>query len=130
MPKMGEIYRVVNKERQAEYKKRFSEDSTYFSIFIENEHGDEETTLLLTDKELSTLRVAHFPVAMTENLVLGRVYTVIVDNKVIYIIKLLKEDNTEYIVQVKQRLIVKARERANKHPETTPKKGWLQDIMD
>ena len=130
MPRMGEIYRVINKERENNSKKRFREDVNYFSIFVEDETGKNESTILLTDKELSSLRVAQFPENIFKELVLGRFYTIIVNNRIIRIIKLKKEDNTEYIVQMSNKLIKKAHYRADKHPESAPKKGWLQDLID
>lgn len=130
MPKMGELYRVVNKEREANLKNHYSEDSTYYSLFIEDESGKGEKTILLTDKEVDGLSIVALPEIFTSHMVLGRAYTMLVGKRVSQLIRLKREDGTEFTAQLSKRLILKCINRANKHPESLPKKGWLQDLMD
>lgn len=130
MPKMGELYRVVNKERQEDLKKRYSEDSTYFSLFIEDETGDDEQTILLTDKEVDKLSRVRLPEVLVNDMVLGRCYTVVIGKRVSQFIRLKKEDGSEFVAQLSQRLVTKCLNRAKAHEQSVPKKTWLQDMMD
>lgn len=130
MPKMGELYRVVNKEREENLKKRYAEDSTYFSLFIEDESGNGEETLLLTDKEVSKLSRVALPEIMYSHMVLGRCYTVMIGKRVSQLMRIKDEAGEEHTVQLSQRLILKCIKRAKAHEKSTPKKTWLQDMMD
>lgn len=132
MPKMGEVCRVINKERQENYKKRFGEDSTYFSIYIEDDTGDKEDTILLTDKEFFSLRRIQVSPTLKKDMVNGRLYNLIIGKRTVTFVKLYNEGQASepYVVQIKSKLIEKAIKRGNNHPNTTPKKSWLQDALD
>jgi hypothetical protein len=130
MPKMGELYRVVNEERKENLKKRYAEDSTYFSLFIEDESGEGEVTLLLTDKEVAKLSRVALPEIMYSHMVLGRCYTIMTGKRVSQLVRIKGETGDEYTVQMSQRLILKCIARAKAHEKSTPKKTWLQDMMD
>ena len=130
MPKMGELYRVVNREREEELKKRYAEDSTYYSLFIEDESGDEEATILLTDKEVNKLSRVVLPELFTCRMVLGRCYTIMIGKRVTQLLRIKNELGDEYTVQITERILNKGLSRAKAHEKSLPKKGWLQDIMD
>lgn len=130
MPKMGELYKVANKEREENNKQRCSEDTFYYSLFIEDMSGDVERTILLTDKEVAKLSPVYLPEQFEKQLVLGRVYTLRTGKKEFNIVRLKGLQGAEDVVSMPSRLIAKALDRAAKHPETTPKKTWLQDMLD
>ena len=130
MPKMGDLYRVVNKEREEDLKKRYSEDSTYYSLYIEDESGDGEETMLMTDKEVEGLSIVALPEVFTSHMVMGRCYTVLIGKRVSQFIRIKKEDSSEVTVQMSERLILKCIKRAKAHDKSVPKKSWIQDMMD
>lgn len=130
MPKMGELYRVVNKERTEDLKNRYPEDSTYFSLFIEDESGDEEETILLTDVEVNKLSRVVLPELFTGRMVLGRCYTIMIGKRLSRLIRIKNERGDEYTVQVSDKVLAKGERRAAAHPKSLPKKSWLQDMTD
>lgn len=127
----GKLRAVDNIEKQRSSKNRERECKVYYSIYLEDIKGENESTVLLTEDEVNKLKQVSLPICITDKMVNGRLYPFSIGTgKPSYIVKVVHEELGEYVVQFSKRLYNKGIKRAAKHPDSTPKKGLLEDLLD
>ena len=140
--KLGKAIPVKNVEhldrQQSKNDLTIQEPEVYYALQVEDYSGKDEKCLLFTFHELFEIASrVDFPREMTEHLLVGRMYPMKEGTRSGCFIKLLsyKEDGTLFdaeptVVYIGDWLIDKADKRADKHPKSVTKKGWLTDLLD
>lgn len=127
----GKLRAVDNIDKQRSTKNRERECQIYYSVYLEDIKGENESTILLTEDEVNKLKQVFLPICITDKFVNGRLYPFAIGTgKPSYIVKIIHEELGEYVVQISKRLYKKGLKRAEKHPASTPKKGLLEDLLD
>lgn len=121
--KLGQMITVQNQN------KKIHERDTYIAIQVEDECGTNERCILFTELELSDIRKIQSDV-INNNLITGRIYSIKINNKQQYIIKLLNRLGQELVVRLTKRLLNVAEQRALRNKEDLTKKGFFTDLID
>lgn len=121
--KLGNVVRVANQE------KKIHENEQYIAIQIQNEDGNNERCILLTEIEFSDMQKITFEFAKNK-MIAGRLYNAIIDKKQIFLVKINNGQGNEYIYRLSKTLLNTAQERAGRNPEDLTKKSWFIDLKD
>ena len=79
--KLGNVVRVANQE------KKVHENEQYIAIQIQNEDGNDERCILLTETEFSDMQKITFEFAKNK-MIAGRLYNAIIDKKQTFLVKI------------------------------------------
>ena len=121
--KLGNVVRVANQE------KKVHENEQYIAIQIQNEDGNDERCILLTETEFSDMQKITFEFAKNK-MIAGRLYNAIIDKKQTFLVKINNGQGNEYIYRLSKTLLNIAQERAGRNPEDLTKKNWFDDLKD
>lgn len=121
--KLGNVVRVANQE------KKIHENEQYIAIQIQNEDGNDERCILLTEIEFSDMQKITFEFAKNK-MIAGRLYSAIIDKKQIFLVKIDNGQGNEYIYRLPKTLLNTAQERAGRNPEDLTKKSWFFNLKD
>ena len=131
--KLGNVILVKNIEKSKRDEKtdrQINEPETYYSIQVEDYDSRHERCILLTAHEYRYLPEVSLPEEMTAKVLLGRLYPVNIGRTDAYFLAIIDRNKDKRIVRVGEWLLVKATDRAAKHPESVTKKNWFRDLMD
>ena len=118
--RLGQSIRVINQE------KKNNENSIYVSLQVQDEDGNNERCLLFTQIELSDMQQVKLPFDM----VIGRLYSVEIDRKKTFLVKIINYNDQERILRISPHQLAMAENRMYRNPEDLTKKDKLTDLLD
>jgi len=121
--KMGQMLSVENQ------LKKPTANSKYVALHVEDEKGDNERCLLFTEIELADMEKIVLNFAQ-EDMVMGRIYPVVIGGKDTNLVKVKNGSGTEMILRLSPSQLKVAEARRERNPEDLPKKGFLTDLLD
>ncbi len=121
--KMGNCIHVQNCDKACH-----DDFETYICIQVEEETGDEEYAILVTDEELS--KTKRYVAKDTVNMIPGRIYTKFILGENFYCVKLNDKKGGTFVAAFPIRDWVVYFKRAISHPNTCTKKSLMTDLLD
>ena len=121
--KLGVVIKVKNSEEGA------TQNKVYHAIQVEDQNGDNECCMLLTEKEYNKLSCINPPEKLLKEFTPGRIYPITQGKRHSNWIRLI-DDNLEFLAQMSDKLIIHAISRGDKHPDSITKKSFMEDLLD
>lgn len=121
--KMGRLIPVENQNPLLNAK------NVYYALKTENEKGNDEKWLLLTENEISSRTRLDMGEA-SKSWKVGRIYPHNVGKKKGFAMKVELLDGTEQVLLFGESWFRTGLARANRNPEDVPKVSWLEDLKD
>jgi len=126
--KLGNAFVIGNKQKKP------SEANTFVAVYVEEENGKEDRCLLFTEKEYAKLSRIYCE-SFTSMFKAGRLYSVSSKSICSYFV-LVNEYSpstrtfTPLIKRIPLSALVKAENRAIKHPEDIPSRAFFSKLFD
>lgn len=121
--RLGAVIKVKNSEEGA------TQNKVYYAIQVEDQNGNNECCMLLTEKEYNKLSCINPTEKLLKEFTPGRIYPITHGKRNSNWIRLI-DDNLEFLVQMSDKLIIHAISRGDKHPKSTTKKSFMEDLLD